>query len=602
MASSMAVTILLRLLKDSRRGLFFVPIFLAFGTSFFIFLSISSTLKHDIVPGQTRLHVNLPLEFSKLNPERVHPLLIKRVSFEERTNSSALDEIPGSTNDSEDDAKVQEPVGFSEIPPLSNVSKGDVDHFQLSSGNKESNNEVFHDITLFEEDYKEMNKSLKIYVYPHTKNDPFANILLPVDYEPSGNYASESYFKKSLFKSHFITNDPLEADLFYMPFSIAGLRHDKRVGVGGIKKFIKNYVDNINVKYPYWNRSGGADHFYVTCHSVGRTAMEEAVEVKLNAIQVVCSSSYFLSGYVTHKDASIPQIWPRKGEPPIRAPSQRKKLAFYAGAMNSRVRQFLVNAWQNDSGMSIHRTRLKTPYSEALLGSKYCIHAKGFEVNTARIGDALYYGCVPVVLADHYDLPYADILNWNSFSLVLSEMDIPLLKKILEGIELEEYLKLQNNVMKVQKHFQWHNFPVDFDAFHMVMYELWLRRSHHRISGATFPTDSKSNPSACDPFPPKFSALCREAMNHNPFPPKFSACNPFPPACDPFHLKSVPADVPTDDVNLEDIFDEMYDMGESKSAKMRVARAKKRWRAKLSTSACTHPSGNTLEAQKIKHC
>ncbi|XP_022842792.1 probable glycosyltransferase At5g03795 [Olea europaea var. sylvestris] len=480
MACPMAGTILLRLLKDSRRGLFLVPIFLAFGTSFFIYFSISSTLKLHIVPGQTRLHVNLPLELSKLNPEHVHPLLIKRASFEERTNSLALDEIPVLTNDSEDDVNVQESVGFSEIHPLSNVSKGDVDH-QGSSGNKESNSEVFHDITLFEEDYKEMNKSLKIYVYPHTKNDRFANILLPVDYEPGGNYASESYFKKSLFRSHFITNDPSEADLFYMPFSIAGLRHDKRVGVGGIKKFIKNYVDNISVKYPYWNRSGGADHFYVACHSVGRTAMEKAVEVKLNAIQVVCSSSYFLSGYVTHKDASIPQIWPRKGEPPIRAPSQRKKLAFYAGAMNSRVREFLVNTFENDSGMSIHRTRLKSPYSEALLGSKYCIHAKGFEVNTARIGDALYYGCVPVVLADHYDLPYADILNWNSFSLVLSTADIPLLKKVLEGIEFEEYLKLQNNVMKVQKHFQWHNFPVDFDAFHMVMYELWLRRSHVRI-------------------------------------------------------------------------------------------------------------------------
>ncbi|KAL2554144.1 Exostosin family protein [Forsythia ovata] len=477
--------ILLRLIKDSRRGLFMVPILLAFGSSFFILFSISSTLKLHIVPEQTRLHVNPPLEFSKLNPEHVHTLLIKTVSLEEQTNGSAFDDIngPGEVNE------IPVSTNDSENPSLSNVSKDDVDNFQWpkqilklrSSGIKESKNEVFHDRSLFEEEYKEMNKSMKIFVYPHKKNDPFAKVLLPVDYEPGGNYASESYFKKSLFQSHFITNEPSEADLFYMPFSIAGLRNDKRVGVGGIKKFIKNYVDNISTKYPYWNRSGGADHFYVACHSVGRTAMEEAVEVKLNAIQVVCSSSYFLSGYVTHKDASIPQIWPRKGKPPIRAPSHRKKLAFYAGAMNSRVRQFLVNTWKNDSDMSIHHTRLKTPYSEALLGSKYCIHAKGFEVNTARIGDALYYGCVPVVLADHYDLPYADILNWNSFSLVLSTMDIPLLKNILEEIGFEDYLKLQNNVIKVQKHFQWHNFPVDFDAFHMVMYELWLRRSHVRI-------------------------------------------------------------------------------------------------------------------------
>ncbi|KAJ6422606.1 hypothetical protein OIU84_027552 [Salix udensis] len=74
---------------------------------------------------------------------------------------------------------------------------------------------------------------------------------------------------------------------------ITRLRHDPRIGVGG-----------------------GADHFYAACHSVGRSAMEKSWEVKYNAIQVVCSSSYFLSGYIAHKDACLPQIWPRKGDPP----------------------------------------------------------------------------------------------------------------------------------------------------------------------------------------------------------------------------------------------------------------------------------------------
>lgn len=104
-------------------------------------------------------------------------------------------------------------------------------------------------------------------------------------------------------------------------------------------------------------------------------------------------------------------------------------------------------------------------------------------MNTARIGDALYYGCVPVVLADHYDLPYADILNWESFSVVLSASDIPMMKKVLrEMIGSGEYLRLQGNVVRVKKHFQWHSVPVDYDAFYMVMYELWLRRSHVKIS------------------------------------------------------------------------------------------------------------------------
>ncbi|KAK6773923.1 hypothetical protein RDI58_029162 [Solanum bulbocastanum] len=277
--------------------------------------------------------------------------------------------------------------------------------------------EIFHDKDVFNEEYKVMNRCLKIHVYPHKKNEPFANILLSIDDEPSGNYASESYFKKALFKSHFITKDPKEADLFYLPFSITNLRNDKKVGVGGIQDFVKEYIVEISEKYPYWNRSGGADHFYVACHSIGRSAMEKAIHKR--TIPYKCSFA-------------------------------EKKLAFFVGAMNSRVRENLVETWSNDSEITVHRGRMKTPYSEVLLDSKYCIHAKGFEINTARIGDTLHYGCVPVILSYHYDLPYADILNWESFSVIVSSLDIPTLKQILQAIEYHHYVKLQNDVMQVQ--------------------------------------------------------------------------------------------------------------------------------------------------------
>ncbi|KAM7480545.1 hypothetical protein LguiA_028758 [Lonicera macranthoides] len=406
--------------------------------------------------------------------------MIKQIALESATISTknpvdprAMEKLPTKTVDQQP-ANVNGTANYSSLAQVQMASNGNYNA---------DNKEVFHDGEIFHSDYTEMNKTMKIYIYPHPKKHPFANILLPVPdkREPKGNYASESYFKKSLTKSHFITNDPSQADLFYLPFSMANMRHDKRIGVGGIKGFVRDYLFNISHQYPYWNRSGGADHFYVACHSVGRTAMEKAMEIKVNAIQVVCSSSYYVSGYVAHKDASIPQIWPRHGNPPHQPLSKRKKLAFYAGAMNSQVRENLVRTWGNDSDISVHHTRLITPYSESLLGSKFCIHAKGYEVNTARVGDALYYGCVPVILADHYDLPFEDILNWRAFSIVVSTLDIPLLKKILEEVELGEYLSLQNNVMQVRNHFRWHNFPVDYDAFYMVMYQLWLRRSALRI-------------------------------------------------------------------------------------------------------------------------
>ncbi|EYU18173.1 hypothetical protein MIMGU_mgv1a009927mg [Erythranthe guttata] len=325
-----------------------------------------------------------------------------------------------------------------------------------------------------------MNRTLKIFIYPHRKDDPFANILLPVDSEPSGNYASESYFKKVLSSSHFVTADPSAADLFFLSFSIARLRHDPRVGIDGIQDFVRDYIFNVSRKYPYWNRSGGADHFYVACHSIGRSAMEKVARVKLNAIQIVCSSSYYISSYVAHKDASLPQIWPREGDPPNLA-RERSKLAFFAGSINSPVREKLLQVWKNDSEISVHFGHLSTSYSEELLTSKFCLHVKGFEVNTARIGDALYNGCVPVIIANHYDLPFQDIINWNSFSIVIATLDIPLLKKILQGTSFDEFSILRDNVLKARVHFQWHLSPVDYDAFYMVMYELWLRRSSTRV-------------------------------------------------------------------------------------------------------------------------
>ncbi|KAG6430671.1 hypothetical protein SASPL_108743 [Salvia splendens] len=67
--------------------------------------------------------------------------------------------------------------------------------------------------------------------------------------------ARAGYFKKALFKSHFLTNDPSEAHLFYLPFSIVSLRHDERVGIGGIQAYVKNYVQHTSRSYPFWNRT-----------------------------------------------------------------------------------------------------------------------------------------------------------------------------------------------------------------------------------------------------------------------------------------------------------------------------------------------------------
>ncbi|KAF3526375.1 hypothetical protein F2Q69_00050750 [Brassica cretica] len=38
------------------------------------------------------------------------------------------------------------------------------------------------------------------------------------------------------------------------------------------RMIVQIYVDGLIAKYPYWNRTLGADHFFVTCHDVGARA------------------------------------------------------------------------------------------------------------------------------------------------------------------------------------------------------------------------------------------------------------------------------------------------------------------------------------------
>lgn len=109
--------------------------------------------------------------------------------------------------------------------------------------------------------------------------------------------------------------------------------------------------------------------------------------------------------------------------------------------------------------------------------SKYCICARGYEVHTPRIVEAIFYECIPVIISDNYVPPFFEVLNWEAFSLFVKESDLPKLRDILLSIPEEEYLRMQMGVRMVQKHFIWHKKPTKYDLFHMVLHSVW----HNRI-------------------------------------------------------------------------------------------------------------------------
>lgn len=321
--------------------------------------------------------------------------------------------------------------------------------------------------------------NFKVYIY--TDGDPKTYFQTPR--KLTGKYSSEGYFFQNIRESVFRTENPDEADLFFVPISCHKMR-GKGISYENMTIIVKDYVDGLISKYPYWNRTLGADHFFVTCHDVGVRAFEGFPLLIKNSIRVVCSPSYDV-GYIPHKDVALPQVLQ-----PFALPAggndieNRTILGFWAGHRNSKIRVILARVWENDTELAISNNRINRAigelvYQKTFYRTKYCICPGGSQVNSARITDSIHYGCIPVILSNYYDLPFNDILDWKKFSIILREKDVYELKSILKSVPHEKFVALHKGLIEVQKHFQWNSPPIPYDAFHMVMYDLWLR--HHVI-------------------------------------------------------------------------------------------------------------------------
>ncbi|KAL0742164.1 hypothetical protein Bca4012_083677 [Brassica carinata] len=256
-------------------------------------------------------------------------------------------------------------------------------------------------------------------------------------------------------------------------------------GIYASEDHLKEYVDMIAAKYKFWNRTGGADHFLVACHDWGNKLTKKHMS---NSVRALCNSNV-AQGFRIGVDTALPVTYIRSAESPIeyrggKPPSERKILAFFAGSMHGYLRPILVQLWENkELDMKIFGPMPRDPqgkkqYREYMKSSRYCICARGYEVHTPRVVEAIINECVPVIIADNYVPPFFEVLNWEEFAVFVEEKDIQNLRNILLSIPEERYIGMQARVKTVQQHFLWHKKPVKFDLFHMILHSVW----HSRIN------------------------------------------------------------------------------------------------------------------------
>lgn len=343
--------------------------------------------------------------------------------------------------------------------------------------------------TSFHRSYLEMEKQLKIYVYEEGEPPLFHNGPCRSIYSSEGNF-----IHMMEINSHFRTRDPENAHVFFLPFSVVMFvqflytreSHDK----SPIKKTVVDYINTIARKYPYWNRSLGADHFMLSCHDWGPKTSSYVPYLFRHSIRALCNANTS-EGFNPSKDVSLPEINLLTGETKGfiggPSPSRRPILAFFAGGLHGPIRPSLLKHWENkDEDIQVRQYLPKgISYYDMMKKSKFCICPSGYEVASPRIAEALYTGCVPVLISDHYVPPFSDVLKWKSFSVEIAVRDIPNLKKILVGISLRRYIRMQRKGIKVRRHFEVNFPPKRYDVFHMILHSVWLRRLNFRVGNLT---------------------------------------------------------------------------------------------------------------------
>lgn len=341
---------------------------------------------------------------------------------------------------------------------------------------------------------------LKVYVYdmPNKYNVKF------IKKEPRclvHMFATEIFFHHNMLASAVRTPNPEEADWFYIPvYTTCDLTPHGLPLPFRSPRMMRSAIAYVSRLWPYWNRTEGADHFFIVPHDFGacfhyqeEKAIERGIMPLLQRATLV--QTFGQKHHVCLKPGSI--VVPPYAPPPkmqsriIPADTPRGIFVYFRGLFYDvnndpeggyYARGARASVWENFKDNPLFDISADHPgsYYEDMQRSIFCLCPLGWAPWSPRIVESVVFGCIPVIIADDIVLPFADVIPWNDMSVFVPEKDVPRLDEILASIGprriLEMQARLQSEVVKQAMLFPQPAEPGD--AFHQVLNGLARKLPH----------------------------------------------------------------------------------------------------------------------------
>ncbi|KAG2492559.1 hypothetical protein HYH03_009221 [Edaphochlamys debaryana] len=322
---------------------------------------------------------------------------------------------------------------------------------------------------------------LRIYMYDLPWHVTFPQESIEYIYERDINYLAEEYFLRYFLNDSTVrTENPYEAHLFYIPV----LNFFHSANVHNPSKQTQHVIDHVRRTWPFYNRSGGADHFLFapgdlgSCH-MHRWMQDDVIKVVHFGMQV--RNSWWAD--IANKEYGCMQIKRDLVVPPThtmflgeaadtwraleasggRDPNRTRLLVFagvagegnpqYSGGARQALLRLFANATHAE-GVDVLEGRAPG-YRSRIRTSKFCFAPYGYGFGN-RLVQAVHTGCIPLIIQDGVHQPFEDEMPYEDFAVRLPMRDLPRVVEVLRSYGEDRLAAMRLTLAGYYRAFIWH--------------------------------------------------------------------------------------------------------------------------------------------------
>ena len=280
--------------------------------------------------------------------------------------------------------------------------------------------------------HRNRSPNVGIYVYSPEDYAELALLTQGTSFCSKGQWGSEVLIH-DYFSSISVT-DPATADWFFVPgYAICMFE-------AGFMKLaeINAAYSSLIPKLPYYGARNGSDHIFTFASGLGLHVFRDWREFIGNAVILTPETGLFNDArhqkspdFILWKDIAIPGHLHRSeiaqltlASRQYECVSKRPLLAVFFGRVDGQRQSHPATAWMGDDcprhALVSMIAKLQPPPTDILIGSnlsvtdmyaamgraKFCLVPRGKSAWSLRFYEALWAGCVPVLLSDRWHLPF----------------------------------------------------------------------------------------------------------------------------------------------------------------------------------------------------